>query len=170
MDTLADRLTRALKLDSAVYSEVAEDPAGTTQALIVTAAAFAIGGLTGEGSFFGNVIGGAVAGIIGIGGLIFWSGVVLLLGKLFSGQATYTQLLRGIGLTAAPVALSVIPFLGFLGLVYSLIMQVRAVKELHKISDGAAVVVVLIPWIIFTILAVIIAVAIGAALMGLTLG
>ncbi len=167
MDTLADRLTRALKLDSAVYSEVAEDPAGTTQALIVTAAAFAIGGLTGEGNFFGNVIGGAVAGIVG---LIIWSGVVLLLGKLFSGQATYTQLLRGIGLTAAPVALSVIPFLGFLGLVYSLIMQVRAVKELHKISDGAAVVVVLIPWIIFTILAVIIAVAIGAALMGLTLG
>lgn len=167
MDTLADRLTRALKLDSAVYSEVAEDPAGTTQALIVTAAAFAIGGLTGEGNFFGNVIGGAVAGIVG---LIVWSGVVLLLGKLFSGQATYTQLLRGIGLTAAPVALSVIPFLGFLGLVYSLIMQVRAVKELHKISDGAAVVVVLIPWIIFTILAVIIAVAIGAALMGLTLG
>lgn len=167
MDTLADRLTRALKLDSAVYSEVAEDPAGTTQALIVTAAAFAIGGLTGEGNFFGNVIGGAVIGILG---LIFWSGVVLLLGKLFSGQATYTQLLRGIGLTAAPVALWVIPFLGFLGLVYSLIMQVRAVKELHKISDGAAVVVVLIPWIIFTILAVIIAVAIGAALMGLTLG
>ncbi len=167
MDTLADRLTRALKLDSAVYSEVAEDPGGTTQALIVTAAAFAIGGLTGEGNFFGNVIGGAVAGIVG---LIIWSGVVLLLGKLFSGQATYTQLLRGIGLTAAPVALSVIPFLGFLGLVYSLIMQVRAVKELHKISDGAAVVVVLIPWIIFTILAVIIAVAIGAALMGLTLG
>ncbi len=167
MDTLADRLTRALKLDSAVYSEVAEDPAGTTQALIVTAAAFAIGGLTGEGNFLGNVIGGAVAGIVG---LIIWSGVVLLLGKLFSGQATYTQLLRGIGLTAAPVALSVIPFLGFLGLVYSLIMQVRAVKELHKISDGAAVVVVLIPWIIFTILAVIIAVAIGAALMGLTLG
>ncbi|MDH3517663.1 MAG: YIP1 family protein [Acidimicrobiia bacterium] len=164
METLVDRLKRALKLDGAVYGEIAADPAGTGQALLVTAVAFAIGGLSGDGSFFGNVIGSLVAGVIG---LIIWAGVVLLMGKLFSGQATYTDLIRGLGLTAAPFALGVIPFLGILGLVYSLVMQVRAVRELHKISDGAAVVIVLVPWIIFMVLAVIVALAIGAALFGL---
>lgn len=167
MDSLADRITRAFRLEPAVYHEIAADPNGTLQSLTVAAIAFAIGGLGGEGGFIGNLIGGAIGGIIG---LIIWAGFVLLVGKLFSGQATYTELLRVLGFTAAPMAITFIPFLGILGVVYSIIMQVRAVREIHKISDGAAVVIVLIPWLIFVVIALVVAIAIGAALFGMTVG
>ncbi len=166
-DTLADRITRAFRLEPAVFHEIAADANGTAQSITVAAIAFAIGGLGGDGGFLGNLIGGAIGGVIG---LIIWSGVVLLIGKLFSGQGSYTELLRVLGFTSAPMAITFIPFVGIVGVVYSIIMQVRAVREIHKISDGAAVVIVLIPWVIFFVIALVIAIAIGAALFGLAVG
>ncbi len=164
METLTARLTRALKMDGTVYTEIGSDTAGTKQALLITGTAFAISSLRDPGGLVGNIIGGILGGIIG---LLIWTGVVLLMGKAFSGQATYSELLRGIGYTSAPIALGIVPLLGILGLVYSIVMQIRVVRELHKISDGAAVAVVLIPFAVFAVIAVIIAIAVGAALFSL---
>ena len=80
---------RALKLDGAVYGEIAADPAGTGQALLVTAVAFAIGGLSGDGSFFGNLIGGLVAGVIGL--------IIASLVNLFLQSSAMSFVISGLG-------------------------------------------------------------------------
>lgn len=163
MDVIIERLRRALQLQPAVYQEIAADEAATGQAVAVAAVAGLIGNLTGSGSFLGRVIAGAVGAVIG---LFIWTGIIFLIGKLFQGQGTYIQLLRGLGYSSAPFALGIIPFLGFLGFIYAIIMQIRAVREINRVSDGAAVATVLIPWAVFVVLGLLVFFAVVAAVLG----
>lgn len=163
MDVIIERLRRALQLEPAVYREIAADDAATGQAIAVAAVAGLIGNLTGSGNFIGRVIAGAAGAVIG---LLIWTGIIFLVGKIFQGQATYIQLLRGMGYSSAPFALGVIPFLGFVGFIYAIIMQIRAVREINQVSDGGAVATVLIPWAVFVLLGLLVFFAVMAAFLG----
>lgn len=162
MDGIIDRLTRMLKLDPSVFPEIANDDKATGQAVMVSALAAAISNLTGDGNIVSNFVFGLVFGAIG---LFIWTGMVFVSGKLFGGQADYINLLRPIGYAAAPFALGLIPFLGILGLAYSLLMQIRAVREVNQVGDGSAVATVLLPFALVFIIGIIIVIAAGVALM-----
>jgi|FLYL01.1.fsa_nt_gi hypothetical protein len=166
MENLTDRLVRVLKLEPAVFGEIGEDQSATGQAILVAALAAAIGNITGSG---GNVITRIITGAIGGAiGLFIWTGIVFLVGRLFKGQADYMQLLRGIGFSAAPYALAIVPVIGGLvGVVYSLIIQIRAVREINRVSDGAAAATVLIPFAVIFLLVLLVAFTLIAALIGL---
>lgn len=162
MDQIIERLTRVLKLDSAVFKEIAEDESATGTAVGVSALAAAIGGISSDTNLIAGIIVGAISGVIG---LFIWTGLVFVTGKLFGGKAPYIKLVRPIGYASAPFALSIIPFLGLIGLVYSLVIQIRAVREVNEVGDGSAVATVLLPFGIIFIIAVLLAIAIGFAIM-----
>lgn len=142
-EAIAARLPRVLKLDDPAFGEIANDDRATTQAIAITALAAVIGNLTSEGNFLANILIGIIVAPIG---LYIWTGIIYLVGKMFGGQGTYSQLLRPIGYSGAPFALGIVPVIGGLaGLVYSAIIQVRAVTQVNQVSQGAAIATVLIP-------------------------
>ena len=162
MDVIIDRLTRMLKLDPSVFPEIANDDNATGQAVMVSAVAAAISNLFGEGNIISNLVFGLVFGAIG---LFIWTGMLFVVGKLFGGKADYITLLRPIGYAAAPFALGIVPFLGILGLAYSLLIQIRAVREVNQVGDGSAVATVVLPFAVVFIIAIIIVIAAGVALL-----
>jgi hypothetical protein len=148
-EAIAARLPRVLKLDDPVFGEIGNDDRATTQAIAITALAAVIGNLTSEGTFLTNILAGIIVAPIG---LFIWTGIIYLVGKMFGGQGTYSQLLRPIGYSGAPFALSIVPVIGGLaGLVYSAIIQIRAVTQINQVSQGAAIATVLIPMVILVV-------------------
>ena len=166
MDLIIDRLRRVLTLETPVFSEIAHDDKATGQAAAVAAIASIIGSLLGEGNLAGRVISSAIGGIIG---MFIWSGIVFLSTKLFGGTASYIELVRPIGYSAAPFALGLIPFLGFFGMIYSIIIQIRTARTVAGLSDGASIAAVLLPFAIIVIPIVLLLLALGVALAGLGL-
>lgn len=164
MDPIIDRVRRVLTLDPAVFPEIARDDSATTQAATVTALAGIIGSLLGEGNLAGRIVSSAIGGVIG---LFIWTGIVFLSTKLFGGTASYVELVRPIGYSGAPFALGLIPFLGFIGIIYSIVIQIRAVRTVAGLSDGASVAAVLLPFAIIAIPIVLLLLALGIALAGL---
>lgn len=161
MDQVIERLTRVLKLDSTVFKEIAGDESATGPAVGITAVAAGISGITSDTNLIAGIIGGAIFGAIG---LFIWTGLVYITGKLFGGKAPYIQLVRPIGFAAAPFALGILPVLGFVGLVYSLVIQIRAVREVNEVGDGSAVATVLLPFGLFAVIVILLIVLAGLAL------
>ena len=155
---MMDRVIRAVKLDPTLYREVSGDDSKTTEAMIVVALAAAIGGLgtiIGPGDFrFGRWILAAI--LAPTVGLAIGTGILWLIGKLFSGKAEFMQMFRPLGYAYAPSALSIVPFIGGLvGGIWSLVCAVIAVRESEEVSTGSAVAIVLIPSAVLLIIAVV---------------
>jgi hypothetical protein len=162
-NVILDRVQRAVTLKEGVYAEIGSDQAATGQAIVVAAVAGLISSVTGAGGFFGRIIGGLIGGVIG---LAIFTGVIFLIGRLFKGQGQYVELFRGLGYASAPSALGLIPFLGWIGGIWSVVLAIRAVKEINKVSDGAAAVTVLIPVVVIGFLVFILVVLAGIAMLG----
>ena len=165
MDQIIERLQRVLRLDDTVFTEIANDEGAIGPAIGVASLASAIAAITGQGNFVGRVVGGAIGAVIG---LFIWTAIIFAMSKAFGGKAGYGQLVRPLGFTAAPYALAIIPVLGALvGAIWSLVLQVRAVREVNEVGDGTAIAIVLIPFGILFVLGIILAVVAGLALMSL---
>lgn len=140
---MLDRLRRALRLEPAVFRQVADDERATGQALAVSAFASVVANLNGGGTFAGRVIGGTVSGLLGV---LLWASILHVVGRLLGGRAGYIGVLRVTGYSAAPFALYVIPVVGLLGFAYCIAIQIRAMREIGGVSAGRAAATVLIPW------------------------
>lgn len=114
---LADRLQRLLRLDTSVFDEVRVDPAATVPAIFVVAASTVLAGLGGwiwwmfqdfgdTGKvFIQSVILGSV---FSVALWIVWLLLAhVILTQLFREDADWQQMLRTMGMAAAPLALSV---------------------------------------------------------------
>jgi len=172
-ETMINRVVRAVKLDPTLYREVSKDGTKTTEAMIVVAIAVLIGGL-------GPIIG---PGHFRIGGWILMAilaptlflaigtGVLWLVGKLFSGKAEFIEMFRPLGYAYAPYALGIIPFIGgIVGGIWSIVCAVIAVRESEEVSTGASVAIVLIPAAVLFILMLIAGTVIGLTMLGLARG
>ena len=172
---MLERVLGVIKLDAATYQEIDQDDSATGQAIIVAIVAALIGGLgsfIGTREVFGEVVDQSVGGwltsaIIGTPiGLAIGAGILLLLGKMFKGQAEFMGLFRTLGFSTAPNVLGFIPVLGSLVGLWTVVCAVVAVRESHGISTGQAVITVLVPLLVLGVLAVLIAVLVGFALFG----
>jgi hypothetical protein len=165
VNPIIERVKRAVTLSPGVYQEIGNDPQGTTQAIIVAAAAALIGGL---GDLFGGRFGAWIfAAVMGPVVVAVFSAIVFVVSRMFNAQGTYVQLFRTLGFAYAPQALNLIPVIGaFVGFIWMVILSIRAVKETQQVSDGAAVAIVLIPAAIIVVLVVIVVVVIGIGLLG----
>jgi len=114
---LADRLQRLARLDTSVFDEVRQDPAATIPAVLVLAIATFLSGVGGwlwwivqDYSNSGDVLIESVimGSLFSIALWIVWLLVAwVILTQLFREDADWHQMLRTMGMAAAPLGLSV---------------------------------------------------------------
>jgi hypothetical protein len=153
---MMDRVVRALKLDATLYQEVDGDESMTREALIVVVAAALIGGLgaaLGDRDITQWIIGSLIGAPIG---LAIWSAIVLVVGKIFGGQADFKGLYRSLAYASSPTAAQAIPVVGGVLALWGIATSVVAVRESHQISTGQAVTTVLLPLIILFVIAAVV--------------
>lgn len=178
---LVSRMIRAAKLDESLYEEVEVDPAATMQALIVVVIASVCSGI-GSGldslifkpapfqwrilRFSTNLVVGSLISLILWG---IWSFITYFIGtRVLDGTATYEELLRCIGFSDAPGALSILSFIPMLGglitlvvSVWSLIAMIVAVRQALDFSTGKAIATCIVGWVAIIIVLVAIGVLIA---------
>lgn len=165
--TIKDRLVAAVTLKPEVYRQLGADQSATGQAVTVVVVAALVSGLstifTGEFGFIGWIVSAILTAVLfGVFVAILWG-----IGKLFAGVADYMSLFRGLGFAYAPTALGIIPVIGGLvGGIWAIVASIVAVREIHRVSQGAAVATVLIPVGVLLILFVLLAFVTGMVLLG----
>jgi len=123
---LTSRLLRLARLDTTVFDEVKADPAATIPALVVAVAATLLAGVGGwlwwifqdfgnSGEVFVKSV--ILGGIFSVALWIVWLLVAyVILTQVFREQADWQQMLRTMGLAAAPLALSLLILIAPIGL------------------------------------------------------
>jgi hypothetical protein len=118
---LADRLQRLARLDTSVFEEVRHDPAATVPAFFVLAASTLLAGLGGwlwwiiqdfgdTGKVFVQSV--ILGSVFSVALWIVWLLVAwVILSQLFREEADWQQMLRTMGMAAAPLALSIALFI-----------------------------------------------------------
>lgn len=162
------RYVQAALLDVDLYNEVEADATLNRQAAAVVVIGTALTGLGSVAATDVNVFVGFVTGVVtGLMGWLVWSGIALLVGtRVFSGTSDYGEMLRVIGFAYAPLAIGVIPWLGFVGALWSLVAAVIAVREGMDFSTGRAVVTMAAGWGLWLLLSVAVHAIIGFELAG----
>lgn len=180
---MLDRTIRAIRLDSKLYREVADDRNSMTEAativVVVTflgALGTAIGVLIAHGgagrSFLSFLDSWLISGILI--GWIGWSILTYYVGTLlFKGKTDVPEMMRVLGFASAPRLLGIfgiIPCVGWIaslaGWVLALIAGVIAIREAMEFDTTNAVVTVAISWVIALVVSIIIGAILG---VGVTL-
>ena len=170
MQTMMQRVIGAMKLDAATYEEVEHDPDATRQAAMLVAAVALIGGLISGAmhadNFATSLLGQVASTFVG---WLVWAVVTWLIGtKVFNGQATLPEMLRVIGFAYAPSLFSAIPCVNFFVLFWLLatgFVAVRAGLDLDN-TKTAITIVLGAAAVVAVMMAILIPLGIGAALMG----
>lgn len=160
---MISNVRRAVLLDASFYDDVACDAAMMGQAVFVVVLANVLGGVGSAFATQSNVIAGAGAGVAtGIVGWFVWSGVAYLVGvRVLGGEADYPEILRVIGFAYAPLAIGVIPWLGFVGAAWVLFAAVIAIRESMQFSTQRSVATMVLGWAAWLGLAVLLNVLLG---------
>ena len=87
-----------------------------------------------------------------ISGSFIFSGIIYALAKMFGGIGNYSDSYRVVAYPSiAGLIISIIPIVGLLGWIYSLVLLIFGVAIVHQLSKGKAVLVVFLPLIILFI-------------------
>jgi hypothetical protein len=138
-----ERIKRVLRLDRNVYREIRDDPRSMAPALTVMVLSILIGSSR-------TLIEMRQGGIITLMSLIIlWfvpSSFFYVLAKMAGGKSSYTGYLKATGYAQIPMALNVIPEIGWMiAIICWLIYMTVATREAHEFSKRKAVLVVFIP-------------------------
>jgi hypothetical protein len=149
-------VVRASMLDVGFYNEVEHDRSATLPAFVVVLVATAVSGVGSAIATEANVVlgmlGGALTGVIG---WLVWSAMSLVVGRYaFAGTSDYGEMLRVIGFAFAPLAIGIIPWLGFVGALWSLVAAVIAIREGLDFTTVRAVVTMVAGWATWLLLSV----------------
>ena len=126
------------------------------------------GALGGGRAFIGGAILGGALGIIGVVlaliiagliGLFLWGIIVHIFVLIVGGRRGLSTTVRALIYAMTPnLLLGWIPVVGILAALWSLVLEVLAIRELHEISTTRAIFAVIVVPILFMILAAIVAV------------
>ena len=185
MGNLVDRMIRAAKLDINLYEEVEADKTAIRQALYVVLIYSICAGIgsgiavvwdEGVGRFFLSLFVGMLFALVF---WLLWSFITYLVGTTFfkgpKTKATYSELLRTIGFSAAPGVLMIfvfIPYIGgvisFLVLIWMLVAMVIAVRQALDFTTGRAIGTVVVGGVIYLVIALIIGLVLGLGIYGVS--
>jgi hypothetical protein len=149
---MLENAIRAARLDVDFYNTVENDPSYTQQAALLVVI---VSALTGVGNAF--VVRGFIwpivwAIIVGVVGWLVWAWIADVVGrKVFDGQSDFGEMLRVLGFAQAPLALGIIPFLGWAGSIWALIAAVVAIREGQDFTTGKAIGTVIVGWLAWVI-------------------
>ncbi len=173
-----NRVTAVLRFEPGIFNEIAQDYKATGQACVVFGVALLL-------SFFWTLPIVPVAWLLGFLGIAIMTGLFMLLARMFAGgpppdgaedpeglredrrdeMPPYSGWLRAILFASAPLAFGLVPLVGTLiGAIFSLILEIVAIRELSGISTGAAVMAWIIAMLVPGILLVV-----GIMIFGLSL-
>ncbi len=164
---MVERILGVLKLDVATFESIEHDQNAMSEAAIVVAVVAVLGGI---GNFFNNGVTGLIFGVVAAFiTWILWSAVVFFVGtKLFEGEADMGEMLRVMGYAQAPGALNVLAFIpvlgfliGFVALLWSLVVGVIAIRQGLDISTGKAVITAVIGFILVSVVATLLGTVLG---------
>ena len=181
-NSMIANVRRAMSLDRSFYQEVAYNERYSQEALMVVIVA---AGLTGIGSFLSSIMTGYFLGaliglivgvVLAVAAYYVWVYVVQFVGKaMFQGQASVPQLLRTLGYAYGPTALGVLifipcvgPIIAFVGSIWSLVCGFFAVRETHKLSDGQAIITVVVGWLVIFLITMVVGMVFGIGAFGLS--
>ena len=127
-----------------------------------------------RGNFGGALIGLIVGVILAVASYYVWAYIVQFVGKsMFNGQATVPQLLRTLGYAYGPTALGALsfiwcvgPLIALVGSIWSLVCGFFAVRETHRLSDGQAIITVVIGWLVIMVISALVGLIFGFGLLG----
>jgi hypothetical protein len=154
---MLERIIGVFKLNPNTFEEIEHDPSATSQAAIIVAIVALLNGIgsgiaanlnpQGGGSFFLNFILILVWTFIG---WAIWSGVTYLVGtSVFGGKADMGEMLRVIGFAQAPQVLGIIPCVGIIGAIWSLVAGFIAVRQGLDLDNTKAFLTVLIGFLVY---------------------
>lgn len=134
---------------------------------VITSAEFRSGGLVS--SFIGGLLGAYI-------GFFIAAGVLFVIAKLFSGTGSFLTYTFLLSLIYVPLGIissvaGVIPFLGGLialaAGIYEIILAIYATMSAHRLTMGKSVAVVLIPVVAAVVIAFLLAVIAGLAILAM---
>ena len=181
---------RAMSLEVPFYEEAAQTESMTRDALNMV---IVVAVLNGIGAFIGQIFGMnflaafaflVVQTILTVALYYVAAYVTQYVGAaMFKGQGTQQQMLRTMGFAYAPQALSVLSFIpcvgGFIALagsIWYLVCGFFAVRTTHHLSDGQAIITMIIAWLIVAVITVVVLALVGiivgvpAALLNMATG
>jgi hypothetical protein len=156
MASLTDRMIGAALLNVPIYEEVEADTTATGQAALVVIIASIAGAIGSYSLGPSRALGGLVMALLG---WLIWAGVTYLIGvHVFSGTATWGELLRTLGFAHAPgvlFVLGIFPLIGnlftFAVMIWVLVCGIIAIRQALDFSTGKAVLTALIGWLLLVI-------------------
>jgi hypothetical protein len=168
--TLQERIIGCLRLDPRAFEEVESDQNATGQAMLVVVLSAASAAL---GAAAGGVRLLVVTLVAALVGWVVWAALTFVIGtKLLPERDTHAdlgQMLRVLGFASAPGlfgVLGIVPLLGWIVrlvvFVWQLTAFVVAVRQgLDYSSTGRAVLVCLVGWVVYMLIAAVFATAYG---------
>ena len=143
-----NRVVAMLKLEPGIVEEIGRDPESTKQGLAVAAVANAVASLLALPLL-------PIVVPLAVGMTAIAAKAYSLIALLFTDEVPpYSHWLRAMLFASAPGAFGIVPFVGtFVGGVYSVVLQIVAIRDLARISTGTAIVVWGILVLIGTVLA-----------------
>lgn len=175
-----NRVIRAATLDEGLFKEVEADASLNQEALVVVilvslAGAFGslVSGVIGRG-IGAALLGFVGSGILGVVNYYIWSYVTYFIGEnLFDAQVTPGEMLRVLGYSYGPRALSIlsfIPCLGWLvalaGSIWALVAGFIGTREALDLDTGKTLITVIIGWVIILVINLIFQSVIGLGALG----
>ena len=154
-------------LDVDFYNEAEVNHRLTGQAGLAVLIATSMSGLGAafatDGNILASIFAGALSGLIG---WLVWSLAALVVGtRFFGGDADYGQMVRVIGFSYVPNAIGIIPWLGFVGAVWSLFAAMIGIREGMDFTTVKAILTLVAGWGVWLLLTVAVQAVIGLELV-----
>jgi len=149
---IIENTVRASLLDVDFYNRAEDDTSLNTQAAIVVIVANGFAGIgsaiAAEATSAGELGVAMVLGIVsGVVGWLIWAAVADFVGtRIFKGTSDFGEMRRVIGFAYAPLAIGIIPWLGFIGAAWVLLAAVVAIREGMDFSTKRSVATMVIGW------------------------
>ena len=152
----AKNVVRAALLDVEFYNRAEAEPGLDAQAAVTVALATALSGVGAAIATDANLLVGAAVGMLaGLVGWLIWAALALVVGtKAFGGTADYGEMRRVVGFALAPLAIGVIPWLGFVGAAWALVAATIGIREGMDFDTLRAVGTVIAGWVAWLVLSV----------------
>jgi hypothetical protein len=152
LPSIIENPVRAAMLDVDFYNRAEADTSLNVQAGIVVIVASGLAGIGAtiavESTSTGDIVTAMALGVLsGVVGWLVWAAVATLVGtRIFHGTSDFGEMRRVIGFAYAPLAIGVIPWLGFIGAAWVLLAAVVAIREGMDFSTKRSVATMVIGW------------------------
>lgn len=104
--------------------------------------------------------------LLALAGSVVYVGILHLVAKIFKGEGRFLDYYQTMGVGSLVSWGGIIPYLGFIFSIWSVVVCVIVTSRVHNLSTGKAVAVVLLPIVLFIALVIALAIMIPMMMMG----